>query len=447
MTDSVNQAPGVENSEGEHPLPEGESVPPKPEEASGEAPEEKKPASEYDIVASKRLEPESNFASDHYQPDTAAAGAQGQGSQGQNAAGKQADPKARLSDASIEQIGKFASSQTRVYAVIGVGLGLLVGLIAAAILLHPGSPGGPNDMGTVNANEYGLKGHLTTDWKDKLEYHLTVEPSAPEQRTGFLADVSSSPRPLSIAVQVKDPFGAVLCGDTILLKYDPRNAPGNAPAELGPKAAGNATGRIARAAKERAARDAIAQGINLARLEGEELDREHGKNIFQDDVAPNGQIASISTQGILPCTKKQFDSIASWGLTADFPIVVQPVKSEESSPDSGANGESSTGDGASGMTSGAKKLSNAAKAKRRPLPPAPPIYIEGDDAIVYIDAANGIIETSAGKALVLDKTDPVVSALKGRDFPISIHYRCDQLGACTFAAIGMAGDHRAKLKR
>jgi hypothetical protein len=91
-----------------------------------------------------------------------------------------------------------------------------------------------------------LKGHLTTDWKDKLEYHLTVEPSAPEQRTGFLADVSSSPRPLSIAVQVKDPFGAVLCGDTILLKYDPRNAPGNAPAELGPKAAGNATGRIDR---------------------------------------------------------------------------------------------------------------------------------------------------------------------------------------------------------
>jgi len=67
-------------------------------------------------------------------------------------------PRRDLSDASIEQIGKFASSQTRVYAVIGVGLGLLVGLIAAAILLHPGSPGGPNDMGTVNANEYGLKG-------------------------------------------------------------------------------------------------------------------------------------------------------------------------------------------------------------------------------------------------------------------------------------------------
>lgn len=449
MTDSVNQIPEVEDTDGAPPLPEPESVPPKqgepsgeqpdekkPEQEapSGEKPEEKKPVPEYDVVPSKRLEPESNFAADHYRPYTEALAAQGQ-----KGGGKPANPQTRLSDVPIEHIGRFASSPTRVYAAIGIGLGLLVGLFVAVLFLHPGGPGRPNDMGNVNANDYGLKGHLTTDWKDKLEYHLTVEPSDPELRAGFLEDVSNSPKPLSIGVQVKDPFGAVLCSDTILLKYDPRNAPGSTSDEPGPKAT--------KAEKERAARNAIAEALNLARLEGEELNREHGKTIFQEDVASNGQIASISSQGILPCTKKQFDSIASWGMTADFPIVVRPAKSQDSSPDSGANGDSSTSDETSRKSLEAKKLADAAKAKRRPLPPAPPIYLEGDDAIVYVDSVNGIVETSAGKALVLDKTDPVVNVLKGRDFPISIHYRCDQLGACTFAMIGMSGDHRARLKR
>ena len=112
----------------------------------------------------------------------------------------------------------------------------------------------------------------------------------------------TSPRPLSISIQMKDPFGAVLCGDTILLKYDPRNAPGIAVAEPGPKAT--------KAEQAIATRNQIEQGINLARLEGQELDRENGKNLFQDDVAPNGQVTSISAQGTLPCTKKQFDNIA-----------------------------------------------------------------------------------------------------------------------------------------
>lgn len=449
MTDSVDQVPKVESPEEAQPVSEAESVPTKKEEPGieqleerkpeeqqpgGEVPEEKKPAPEYDIVPSKRLEPESNFAADHYRPYTEALAAQGQ-----KGGAKPASAQTRLPDAPIEHIERFASSQTRVYAAIGVGLGLLVGLFVAVIFLHPGIAGGPNDMGIVDVNEYGLKGHLTTDWKDKLEYHLMVEPNAPEQRTGFLADVSSSPKPLSISVQVKDPFGAVLCGDTILLKYDPRNTPESASDELGPKAT--------EAEKERASRNEIAQAINLARLESEELNREHGKTIFQEDVAPDGQIASISSQGILPCTKKQFDSIASWGMTADFPVVDQQGKSKDSSPNSGANGESSAGDESTRKNLEAKKMSDAAKAKRKVLPPAPPIYLEGDDAIVYIDSANEIIETSAGKALMLDRTDPVVNVLKGRDFPINIHYRCDQLGACTFAMIGMSGDHRARLKR
>jgi hypothetical protein len=273
MADSAEQVPGTENTEETPPVPEAEAVPAKPgelnaakpEEPSVDTPEEKKPGPEYDIVPSKRLEPEGDIAPNHYRPFVKAAVGEGQASQEQSAPGVAADPKARLSAVALEKIGKLASSQTKVYAVIGVGLGLLVGLVAAALFLHPGGSGGATDMGTVNSNEYGLKGSLTAEWKDKLEYHLTVEPSAPEQRVGFMADVTTSPGPLSISIQMKDPFGAVLCSDTILLKYDPRNAPSMAVAEPGPKAT--------KAEEAIATRNQIEQGINLARLEGQELDR------------------------------------------------------------------------------------------------------------------------------------------------------------------------------
>ena len=254
MADTENQVPASASAEGEQPRPENEAPEPKREEAGAETEAEKKPRPEYEIIPSKREEPQSSFVTEHLHPVDPA-----QGVDSKNRPGQSQGQQARLSEASIERIQKFASSQTRVYAATGVGLGLLVGLVVAAIFLHPATPSGTTDMGNVTSDEYGLKGHLTTDWKNRLAFHLTVEPSAPEQRAGFLADVNSSPRPLSIGIQVKDPFGAVLCGDTILVKFDPRNVPVETANESKP--------RNEKAAKELAARNEIAQGLNLARQE------------------------------------------------------------------------------------------------------------------------------------------------------------------------------------
>lgn len=411
---------------------------PEPEPAnqdgpSGENPEERKPVPEYDIVPSKRLEPESNFAQEHYRPIAEALAAQEQ-----NGKGTQSNSKPALSEISIERIGKFASGQTRVYATIGVGMGLLVGLLVAVLFIHPGTATSPSDMGAVNSIQYGLKGQLTTNWTTRLEYKLKIEPIGPGQRAGFISEVSLSPRPLSMTLQMKDPFGAVLCSNTILLKFDPRNQPSSLMVDAGPKAS--------KADRTLAERNQIQQSIDLARLEGEELDREHGKDIFQEDTGPDGQLASISSAGTLPCTQKQSERIAAWGFTTDFPVVVQPAAAQSSSQDGNANSDSTSEAEAQSKRDAATSAQATAKAKRRPAQPEPPVYIEGDDAIVYVDATNGMVETSAGKGLLLDKSDPVLNDLKGRDIPIAIHYRCDQSGACTFAAIG-TGIHRARLKR
>jgi hypothetical protein len=411
-----------------------EPAAPKQDPPSVESSEERKSAPEYDIVPSKRLEPESNFVQEHYRPIAEALAAQGQ-----NGSGKKPDSKAALSDISIERIRKFASGPTKVYAAIGVGMGLLVGLCVAVLFLHPGTASAPSDMGAVNSVQYGLKGQLTTNWTTKLEYRLKLEPIGPGQQAAFVSDVNSSPRPLSFTLQMKDPFGAVLCSNKILLKFDPKNAPSDLLVDAGPKAS--------KAQQALAARNQIQQSINLARLEGEELDREHGKDIFQEDTGPDGQLASISSVGSLPCTQKQSDRIASWGFSTDFPVVARLAAADQSSsPDANANGDSKPAAEAPGKSEAAASAQAAAKAKRKPALPEPPVYIEGDDAIVYIDGISGMVETSAGKTLMLDKTDPVLAELRGRDIPISIHYRCDQTGACTFAAIG-TGIHRARLKR
>jgi hypothetical protein len=435
MADLETQVPGGAVAEGIEPVPEGEAVPKaeaspaEPGKPKSENPEERPKAPEYATVAPKREMPESSFIAYQLRPPVVGAGEGGQNQRGA--------PGARLPNGPFERIRKFATSQTGVYAAVGIGLGLLVGLIVAAIFLHPAGAGAPNDMGAVKANEYGLKGQLTTSWKERLEFHLTVEPSAPALKAVFAANVNASPQPLSVDVQVKDPFGAVLCGDTVLLKFDPRNATGGSVAEPDPKAS--------KTVKEIAARKQIAHGIDLARLEGQELDREHGKDVFQNNIGPDGQVASISAQGILPCTRKQFENIASWGFTSNFPMVAPPAGLQNPATDSDAKGAASTG-AASEKRSDADKVPAAGKEKRRPAPPLPPIYIEGDDAIMGIDAANGMIETRDGKALVVEKTDMIVSTLKGRDFPVPIHYRCDQMGNCSFAGVG-TGVHHARLKR
>jgi hypothetical protein len=363
----------------------------------------------------------------------------GVGAQGaqNNAAAASPISQARPPQTTIERIKNLASNQTNVYAALGVVLGLVVGLTAAVILLNP-TAGGSNDMGSVNAGESGLKGHLIANWKGKLEYQLTVEPGDQNQRTAFAFEVNASPRPLSIAVQMKDPFGAVLCGDTILLMFDPRNAPFGAATAPGPEAG--------KARIDIAARNEVAQGINLARQEGLELNREHGKNIFQNVVGTDGKIASISAQGTMPCTRKQFGNIVSWSFTSDFTVVSKPAGDRTPPPEPGARGELSSASESSGKTPEAAKRSAARVTRRKAAPAVPPIYIEGDDAILWFDASTGMIETSAGKVILIDRTDAVAAALNVRDLPIPIHYRCEQTGVCTFAGV-LAGVEHARLSR
>lgn len=334
---------------------------------------------------------------------------------------------------------KRDTASVKMVVALGIGLGFLGALAIVAFVLLPGKPADNGyDMGTVTSTSSGLKGHLITNWGNRLNYKLTIEPSDVSQIDAFATTVNNPRLPIALNVQLKDVSGTVLCGTPVLLKYDPlKNLPNAAAGNPMPEGAKKNTKFEEESARNQAE---VERSLNNARLVSRELQREHGKDIFQTVNGEDGQVASLAAQGTLPCSKRQYQSAVSWAFTTDFPSVLQPAGSQ----DLNASNDLAFG-GEPGATARSGLLANR-RARRRVSLPASHFSLEQDDTLVGYQAATGMIETRGGKAFLMERRDLVASSLKGIDLPIPIHYRCDQMGACALAGLN-AGIQRAWLER
>jgi hypothetical protein len=328
-------------------------------------------------------------------------------------------------------------TSTKMVVALGVGLGLLGALAVVAFVLLPGKPADTSyDMGSVTSTATGLKGHLVTNWGDRLDYKLTIEPTDPSQMDAFVTTVNNPPQPIALNLQLKDVGGTVLCNTPIIMKFDPlRNIPNAATSNPSP----NGAKKNAKFEEETAQNQAaIDQSLNNARLVSQELSREHGKDVFQPVNGDDGQVASLAAQGTLPCSKKQYESAASWAFTTNFPSVLQPAGP------GGAEADDVAFSGGFARNSSGSFVQRRVKRKV-PLPTSH-FSVEEDDSLVGYQAATGIVETRAGKSFLVERRDLVASSLKGVELPIPIHYRCDQMGACALAGLNN-GIQRAWLER
>jgi hypothetical protein len=346
----------------------------------------------------------------------------------QNPAAGPPIPRPPFLEGWIERIRKFAENPTRVYASAGVGLGILFGITIAAIFWHIDNPNGPYDLRSVTSSAAGLKGHLFLKWEKKLQYRLTFEPSEPEQLAGFSLAVANSPRPLSIDIQLKDAHGFVLCTKNILLPYDARKA-----AAL---AAPNPEAEAGNTDADKISSDQLAQGIDVARLEAQEPERELDKDIFLNQIGPDGQIASISAQGDIPCSGKAYESTSYWSFSPGFPSLAKQGELLKRQAEIRANEASAA----------SEKLAARTRMATKAAPKLSPFYVEGEDSIAGYDASAGIIETFTARRFLIDKAGAAANTLKGLDFPVDIHYRCDQAATCTITRTG-GGVLHAKLKK
>jgi hypothetical protein len=339
----------------------------------------------------------------------------------------EAPPAPLPSEVWRERIQRFAANPTRVYATVGVGLGVLFGIAVAAVSWHASNPTGPYDLGTVVSSAAGLNGHLFLRWDKKLQYRLTFVPGDASQLAGFSVAAASAPHPLSVTVQLKDAQGFVLCSKDVLLKYDPQKAAALAvPDDSG--TGNNASGE--------ASKDQAAPGPDFAKMDADEAAREKGKDTFQNQIGPDGQIASISAEGDFPCSASAYESTSFWGYSTNFPSLAEQAELRKREQEVAAEEASE---------------SSATHKKRAMIQPAPKskssaFYIEGDDSLEGYDAATGTVETFSARRFLIDKAGPAASALKGVDFPIDVHYRCDQFANCIITRAG-GGVLRAKLKR
>jgi hypothetical protein len=331
-------------------------------------------------------------------------------------------------------------SSTKMYVALAAGLGVLTSLAIVAFVLLPGKlVDASYDMGSVTSTSNGLKGHLVTNWGVQLGYKLTIEPSDSAQLDAFATTISKPPQPISVNLQLKDVSGTVVCDTAILLKYDPLRDIPNAVAS---DATGGAMKKNAKIDESRQTQAEVDQALNKARVLSKELDREHGRDIFQPVSGEDGQISSIAARGTIPCTKKQYQSAASWAFVTNFPSVLQPAGPQDS--DSSENLE--TFGGAPARNGGNSDSSAARKAARKIPLPNSHFSLEQDDALVGFQPATGVAETRGGKSFLVEKRDQVASSLRGVDLPIPIHYRCDQLGACALAGLH-SGIQRAWLEK
>jgi hypothetical protein len=324
-----------------------------------------------------------------------------------------------------KRLRKFAENPVRVYAAAGIGLGILFGIILGIIFWHSGGAEGRYDLGVARSKAAGLKGHLYIEWDKKVKYRLTIEPEEADRLAGFALSVTSSSRPLAINLQLQDDQGFSLCGKDILLRFDPRGAAAlEATAPAVPAVASPSATLTA---------SQPAQAIDFGKLDAQEAARERGQDLFQNQIGADGQIAALSAQGEIPCSKSAYQKAATWSFTPDFPSLAEQDELLKRQQDL--------------LTPPPPPPPPTAAIHKKKVTLKPLGYtVEGDDAIVEFDASFGVIETRGKKLFLIDKATAAAANPAWQDYPLNIHYHCDAMSNCTLTHSGL-GALRVRMRR
>jgi len=325
----------------------------------------------------------------------------------------------------IPRLRKFFESSVNRYATLAIGLGILVGAAVASITWYTSNPSGRYDLGPVTSDAVGLKGRLFVKWDKTLQYRVRFEPTYPDQDPGFSLAAGNPPHPASISIQLRDVQGFELCSREIVLRFDPRRAAAFEPVPHGgEKTAGSDL------------ESALAKGFDEVHQDAQEAAREQGNDIFDLEVGPNGQIASINAKGELPCTRSNYEDAITWTFVPTFPSLAEQtelLKKLRERREEEAN-----------------QVYEAANPRRpraaKPVPNTVQYFIEGDDAIVDFEASTGTIITRGRKMFSIEKSGAEAALLRGGDFPMRVHYRCDQNGNCSLMSQG-AGVLHGRLRK
>ena len=155
-------------------------------------------------------------------------------------------------------------------------------------------------------------------------------------------------------------------------------------------------------------------------MQVQEQDRERGKDVFQNKLGSEGQIASMSAQGVLPCSADQYKHFDYWDFSTNFPTMDQQDELLKHPRNTEAQ----------------QAARRAQGRARRAAKPQSAFYIEGDDTVSGYDTSSGALETSENRVFYIGrKSDQSAAAAWASSFA-HIHYKCDQHAICSLQRAG-----------
>jgi hypothetical protein len=284
----------------------------------------------------------------------------------------------------------------------------------------------PGDMGPGIVANAGLRGHLNTRWDGsrktgKLVYQLHVESMEDRWQPGFSKAVLNPPQPLSVTMRLLDATGFALCGKEIPFHFDPQNEKVAVPmpSAIGPN------GKKLSVAERNAAYQAARQSA-IAQMQAAEVVREQDKDVFQNQVGPEGLVTAVNVQGALPCSPDQYQKASYWDMNTNFPSLDDQAALLDP------------------RAAALKSDPGARSAKRTSNRPQTGFIFQGDERVTEYDAARGQLFTQ-GRTFHIDRLVGQATAMAWANNNTLVHYRCDQQANCALTAPGGAAVLHARL--
>ena len=299
-----------------------------------------------------------------------------------------------------EAEAKEAKSK-RVVAILPILFILVLGGLAALVipkLIKSKAPALYVDLGTRRFDSAGLGARLIARWEGSAGYQLYIDPLDPQQAAGFQAVTVNPPHPVSVVIRLLDATGAVACQKEVVLP-----APG-------PSSGSSSS-------------DASQALMPMQTTTGDTV---------QSIAGPDGQIAEVTITGGLPCSLKQYQSVAAWEFFTNFPSLdEQDDWLRHHKLNDAANGKKShSSDGGFGFSARALHL---------------PAAIDDDDVIVGDNPSQGTLDTQGGRVFLVGVIGMRNRSAEWQVFPAPVHFHCDKNGACVLTRVNSRTTLQARL--
>ena len=289
----------------------------------------------------------------------------------------------------------------RAVAILPILFILVLGALAALLipkLTKSKAPALYVDLGTRRFDSAGLGARLIARWEGTTAYQLYIDPLDPQQTAGFQAVTVNPPHPVSVVIRLLDSTGAVACQKEVVLPTP------------GPTAGSS----------DSSSSDALAP-----------MQTTTGDTV-QNIAGPDGQIAEVTITGGLPCSLKQYHSLAAWEFFTNFPSLDEQDEwlKHHKLGDAAKNRNGHGSGGGFGFSARALHL---------------PAAIDDDDVIVGDNPSQGTIDTQGGRVFSLGLAGMRNRTAEWQVFPAAVHFHCDKNGACVLTRVNSRTTLQARL--